>query len=230
MPEQTVLVVDPDLDARKEAVKALEKAGYKVLVADRADTVRRLLKHRPIHIIILEAELPDMSGLTLVRKLRRDPATSTLPLLMLSGVGPDEDLVVRALGDGVDDVVSKPAPPAILVARVGAAVRRHGWEAQAESEVLALRSFRVDLARHTVRVRNREVRLTPKEFAILSYFMRHPDIVFSKRQLLFSLWGSSSSSSTQTVERQIESLRRKLGKEGRSIITVPKVGYRFQPV
>ena len=116
MPSRVVMVVDPDLPARESVARVLEQSAYQVLVAASGASALKLVKEKSVHLILLEFELPDMNGLALLRKLRRNPATTTMPLLMLCGRPSSENLVIRGLDQGADDFLFKPVSPAVLLA------------------------------------------------------------------------------------------------------------------
>lgn len=228
MPTPTVLIVDPDAAAQKRITDALAPSQYQVLCAFSAEEALEVVREERVHMLVVDYDLPRMNGLKVIDRLRRDPRTSTLPILMLSKLNGTDVRLVQGLNAGADDFMFHPIAGEVLSARVGAALRRSQWQAAPAKDKLACKGLKVDLVRHAVTVKGKGVKITPKEFEILIYFMRHPDIVLSKRQIFLSVWGLNVASSTATVERQVESLRKKLGLEGRRIVTLPKVGYRFE--
>jgi two-component system KDP operon response regulator KdpE len=172
--------------------------------------------------------MPNMDGLELCRKVR---AHSRIPIIVLSVKG-EETIKVEALDAGADDYVTKPFSVNELLARVRAALRRTTVVEEAESSLIEVGDFRIDVPGRRVEVRSQEVRLTPKEFEVLVYLARHPDKVVTHRALLAAVWGPNSVEQTEYLRVAVGHLRKKIEPEEsvpHYILTEPWVGYRFNP-
>jgi DNA-binding response OmpR family regulator len=172
--------------------------------------------------------LPEMSGLEVCRRLRQDPATSALPIVMLTAKGEEVDRIL-GLELGADDYIVKPFSPKEVVARVRAVLRRSGVGAPGAPIVIG--ALVIDVASHTVRVHGVPVALTPKEFDLLRALAEARGRVLSREFLLDRVWGYASAEEieSRTVDVHVRRLRVKLGEEGRRLLTVKSVGYRLDP-
>lgn len=185
----------------------------------------RSLPRRTPGLVILDLMLPGMDGFEVCRMLRRDPATSSIPVIMLTAKGHETDKV-EGLELGADDYVTKPFSPRELVARVKAVLRRTG---RAEPETLALGDLiTIDPERFEVKVKDGIVVLTPVEFKILHLLARNQGKVFTRDRILDHLWGNEKAVLDRTVDVHIKNLREKLGDAGDIIRNVRGVGYKLQ--
>jgi two-component system alkaline phosphatase synthesis response regulator PhoP len=220
-----VLVVEDDKDIADLIVHYLQKAGHVVdTLGSGALVMPRVSSTRP-DLIILDLMLPGMDGMHVCEALRHEPATSAIPIIMLTARGEEGDRVA-GLELGADDYVTKPFSPKELVARVGALLRRsqHGRP----SDVLKYRGITIDIARHTVEVDGVEVRLTAKEFLLLQYLVQHRGRVLSRDVLLTDVWGYQYTGGTRTVDVHIRRLREKLPLLSDAITTVKQFGYKLE--
>jgi DNA-binding response OmpR family regulator len=221
-----ILVVDDAEPVREMLSAALARSGYApVAVGDAPQALRALYDERP-HLMLTDLTLPGMTGFELIGRVRE---LTDIPLIVLSGNG-DEAAKVRALSLGADDYVVKPAPPAELVARVSANLRRAGGGHEVPA-VYQDAALCVDLARHQVLVEGRPVSLTPQEFRLMSALVRQPGVVRSADELLDACWGSADGG-PEGLRVYIGYLRRKLGDDARLprlIETVRGFGYRYAP-
>ena len=204
----------------------LEAEGYEVDAATRGDEAELKIRERQPDLVILDWMLPALSGIELCRRLRSRAETATMPVIMLTARG-EEDERIRGLATGADDYVVKPFSVAELMARVRALLRR----AKPEAITPVLRAGDLELDRETFRVRRggREVHLGPTEFRLLEFLMKSPGRVFSREQLLDGVWGRDVYVDERTVDVHIGRLRRALNR-GRSrdpIRTVRGAGYSF---
>ncbi len=170
--------------------------------------------------------MPEMDGLEFCRKIR---TLSQVPLIVLSVRG-DEQTKVKALDAGADDYVTKPFGIDELLARVRATLRRSPANGESEQGVLQEGDFSIDLAKHVVIVRGREVRFTPKEFDLLVYLFRNRDKVLSHRAILGAIWGGEFTEQTEYLRVFIGQLRKKVEQDAsqpKYILTEPWIGYRF---
>jgi len=224
----TILVVDDEAQITRVLKTTLSAQGYGIRTA--ADGAQALLemKNWPPDLLITDLRMPNMDGLELCRRVR---AQSRIPIIVLSVKG-EEANKIEALDAGADDYVTKPFSINELLARVRAALRRASVPEQAETSVIERGDFHIDIQGRRVRVRDREVHLTPKEFDVLVYLARHPERVVTHRALLAAVWGPNSVEQPEYLRVCIGHLRKKLEPDEsrqRYILTEPWVGYRFVP-
>jgi two-component system phosphate regulon response regulator PhoB len=205
----------------------LEKEGFAVETARRGDTGLEAIRRDGPDLILLDLMLPGIGGLELTRVLKRDPATSRVPIVMLTARGEELDRIV-GLELGADDYISKPFSPREVVLRVKAVLRRFQQEESA-SERLVLGGIELDVAGHQLRVRGKEAALTATEFRLLRLLLERCGRVQTRGQLLSDVWGYAEDIDSRTVDTHIRRLRRKLGPEADRIETVIGVGYRLRP-
>ena len=202
----------------------LEKESFQVVSASDGEEALILAKEETPDLILLDWMLPLMSGIELCRRLRRSPGLSKVPIIMLTAKGEETDKV-RGLDSGADDYVTKPFSPAELIARMRAVMRR--THPAIDAEQLVFDNLIMDLAAHRVRRGSRDVHLGPTEFRLLRHLMEHPGRVFSREQLLDSVWGRDIYVEPRTVDVHIRRLRKALNKEDDIdlIRTVRSAGY-----
>jgi two-component system, OmpR family, KDP operon response regulator KdpE len=225
-----ILVVDDEPQLTRVLRTGLKSRGYDVRAA--ADGLAGFETFSDWHpdLVITDLAMPNMDGLELCRRLR---AVSQVPIIILSAKG-EEKIKVEALDIGADDFVTKPFGIDELLARVRASLRRSSAPPMNETAqtVLELGDFHVDLESRNVSVRGREIRLTPKEFDLLIYFMNHSGKVLTHHTLLAALWGGDYVEQDQYLRVFVGNLRKKLETNPASpryILTEPWVGYRFSP-
>ncbi len=178
----------------------LEKAGFAVEVAATGEDALAALAENPPDLALLDWMLPHVSGIELCRRIRRDPATRSLPVIMLTARGEEADRI-RGLDTGADDYITKPFSPDELVARIRALLRRARPALSADELVCG--DIVMDLAAHRVRRAGREIALGPTEFRLLRHFIGHPGRVFSRDALLDAVWGRDIDVEDRTVDVQI---------------------------
>ena len=225
-----ILVVDDEPQLTRVLRTGLKSRGYDVRAA--ADGLAGFETFSDWHpdLVITDLAMPNVDGLELCRKLR---AISQVPIIVLSVKG-EEKTKVEALDLGADDFVTKPFGIDELLARVRASLRRATTESKSEPEpaILDAGDFHIDLESRKVTVRESELHLTPKEFDLLVYFMKHAGKVLTHRTLLAAIWGGDYVEQDQYLRVFVGNLRKKLEKEvsGQNyIVTEPWVGYRFMP-
>jgi len=221
-----VLIVEDEPDIRALVVHHLKREGYQVSAASSGEEALRQVQAAPPDLVILDLMMPAMDGLEVCRRLRQDPATASLPIVMLTAKGDEVDRVL-GLEIGADDYVVKPFSPKELLARVRAVLRRSRPAPGAAP--LRLGALVVDLGTHTASVGEQALALTPKEFDLLRALVEARGRVLSREFLLDRVWGYSRASEieSRTVDVHVRRLRVKLGAEGRRILTVKSVGYRL---
>jgi len=221
-----ILVVEDETSLATLLVYNLEAEGYQVEHVDNGDEAELRLAESPPDLVILDWMLPGVSGLEICRRLRARDNAKDMPVIMLTARG-EEGERVRGLSVGADDYVVKPFSTPELMARVRALLRR----ARPERVASRLTLGDIDLDRDTRRVRRsgREIHLGPTEFRLLEYFMEKPGRVFTRAQLLDSVWGMSAEIDERTVDVHVGRLRKALirGREKDPIRTVRGAGYSF---
>jgi len=224
-----ILVVE-DMDSVVELLRTLlHREGFEVAVAhDGPEALEAVRREKP-DLMLLDLILPVLDGLEVLRRVRQDPITAHLPIIVLSGKGEEQDKVI-GLEIGADDYMTKPFAANELIARVKGRLRRSALTDPAR--VLKVGSLEMELDRHQVRVRGKSVHLTSKEFSLLRALLMTNGRVLSRDALFESVWDLSKDADlqTRTIDVHIRSLRYKLGDEGRRIFTVRNVGYRLDPV
>jgi len=223
-------VVEDEPDIRELIVHHLAREGYRCrAVGSGAEALTEAHARAPA-LVVLDLMLPGIDGLEVCRRLRADPATAAVPIIMLTAKADEVDRVV-GLEMGADDYVVKPFSPKELVARVRAVLRR-ARPAPPASDARPLEGGAVvlDPARHTVTVGGRPVPLTPKEFDLLHALLEAAGRVLSREHLLNRVWGYARADEieSRTVDVHVRRLRAKLGVEGERVGTVKGVGYRFE--
>jgi two-component system phosphate regulon response regulator PhoB len=224
--DSSILVVEDEDPIREMLRVTLEGAGYRVYEAADTGQAQRIMADDRPDIVLMDWMLPGASGLDLTRRMRKDPATREIPIIMLTARG-EEGSKVAGLDAGVDDYVTKPFSTRELLARIKAVMRRvHGAP---EAEIRAGDGLRLDLAQHRVLAADRTVEMGPTEFRLLHFFMTHAERVYSRGQLLDHVWGPSVYIEERTVDVHIRRLRKALEPFGydKLVQTVRGVGYRF---
>ena len=218
-----ILIIEDEPDVADLLTLNLRKAGFKIsTVADGASGLQKAREDRP-DFIILDLMLPKMSGLEVCRILKSEPATSQIPILMLTAKAEEVDRIV-GLEFGADDYVTKPFSPREVVLRIRAILRR----GEKPEETLQAGAISIDPARHKVRVNSKQVHLTSLEFKLLQTLMQRRGRVQDRDRLLNDVWGYESVIDTRTVDTHVRRLREKLGKAGDAIETVRGFGYRLR--
>jgi two-component system KDP operon response regulator KdpE len=226
--KQRILVVDDEQQILLVLRSGLSKHGYDVRVAAEGEAALELFHLWAPNLVITDLSMPNVGGLELCRRLR---AISEVPIIVLSVKG-EEAVKIEALDAGADDFVTKPFGMGELLARMRASLRRSPAETGAALSNVEEGDFHIDLEARIVAVRGREVHLSPKEFELLLYFVRHPGKVLTHRVLLSAIWGGNYVEQTEYLRVFIRHLRKKIEltpAKPRHIITEPWIGYRFNP-
>jgi two-component system, OmpR family, KDP operon response regulator KdpE len=227
--QRNILVVDDEAQITRVLRTALSGHGYLVRTAGDGDEALEVMRQWTPDLVITDLSMPNMGGLELCRRIR---SKSTVPIIVLSVRG-EEKPKVEALDSGADDYVTKPFNINELVARVRAGLRRASTPREEENaSMIEAGDFHIDLNTRLVTVRDREVRLTPKEFDLLSYLAKNPGRVITHHTLLASVWGGMSTQQPEYLHVFMNHLRKKLEPEDgsvRYIVTEKWVGYRFEP-
>lgn len=220
-----VLVVDDEPDVIELLEFNLRQAGFEVIAAESGPEALDKVRTRSPDALVLDLMLPEIDGLEICKRLRRDPATARLPILMLTARAAEVDRIL-GLEMGADDYLAKPFSPRELVLRVKKLLQRPVPPAGAPSRFQG-GDLVLDVARHTVTVRGRPVELTATEFNLLALLMERRGRVQSRDHLLQVVWGYDQLIDTRTVDTHMRRLREKLGSAAAYLETVRKFGYRF---
>ncbi|HET8577852.1 MAG TPA: response regulator [Methylomirabilota bacterium] len=223
-----VLIVEDEPDIRDLLAFHLEREGFQVSKLRSGADALRQIKASPPDLVLLDIMLPELDGLEVCRRLRREPATAAVPVVMLTAKGDEIDRVL-GLELGADDYIVKPFSPKEVVARVRAVLRR-ARPASGAARIVTGR-LSIDPDRHVVAVGETPIQLTPKEFDLLHALAEAEGRVLSREFLLDRVWGYAAASEieSRTVDVHVRRLRVKLADEGRRITTVKSVGYRLEP-
>ena len=222
-----VLVVDDEPQITRVLRVTLGAQGWDVRTAAEGDAALDLLHDWHPDLVITDLAMPHMTGIELCRRIRKE---SSVPIIVLSVKG-EEQAKIEALDAGADDFVTKPFSSGELLARVRASLRRVA-PADSAPPRIDTGDFSIDLDAHSVKVRGRDVHLTPKEFELLVHFARNPGKVLTHRALLGAVWGGEFSEQTEYLRVFVGQLRKKVEQQPsdpRYLRTEPWVGYRFEP-
>jgi DNA-binding response OmpR family regulator len=222
-----VLVVEDEPDIRALIVLHLARDGFRCRTAGTGVEALRAVRTTPPDLVILDLMLPELDGLDVCRRLRQDPLSVAMPIIMLTAKADEVDRVL-GLELGADDYVAKPFSPKELVARVRAVLRR--TRPAETARALSSGALIVDRSRHVVTLAGRPLALTPKEFDLLQALLESAGRVLSREYLLNRVWGYSRADEieSRTVDVHVRRLRAKLGEEGLRITTVKSIGYRLE--
>jgi two-component system, OmpR family, alkaline phosphatase synthesis response regulator PhoP len=227
-----VLVVEDERDIRELVRYTLEQEGFVVDEAADADAALERIARRAPDLMVLDVMLPGMSGLELCRRLRAQPPTATLPILMLTAKGAEVDRVL-GLEMGADDYVVKPFSPREVVARIRALLRRARLLVDVnDAGGYEHGRLRLDFGTYEAFVDGQRIDMTLREFELLRFFVQHPLRVYTREQLLDQVWGRDTFVEPRTVDVHVRRLRRHIERDDANpelILTVRSVGYRFNP-
>ncbi|MGI6359123.1 MAG: response regulator transcription factor [Bacillota bacterium] len=220
-----ILLVDDEQRLRQMLRGYIEHEGYQVVEAVDGAEALRLFSEQQFSLVILDVMMPNVDGWTVCREIR---STSNVPVIMLTARGEEYD---RLFGFdlGVDDYLVKPFSPKELLARMKAIIRRTEQNSTPSTEIV-LDGLQIELKSRTVTADGQTLTLTPREFDLLSFLAQHQNQVFSREQLLNSVWGYDFVGDSRTVDTHVKMLRDHLGQYRRFLITVWGVGYKFQAV
>ena len=228
--KQRILIVDDEPQITRVLRRSLASHGYDVRSAADGESALETFGDWHPDLVITDLSMPNLDGLALCRQLR---TLSSVPVIVLSVKG-EEQTKVEALDAGADDYVTKPFGMDELLARIRATLRRAPEQQAEESESATIETgdFRVNIETREVAVLGRQVRLTPKEFDLLVYMVRHPAKVLTHRTLLAAVWGGNYIEQTEYLRVFVGQLRKKIESDPASpryILTEPWIGYRFDP-
>ncbi len=225
MTSKTVLIVDDEAAIREMIAVALQMAGYRCLEAENAQAAHAIVVDHQPDIILLDWMMPDVSGIELARRLKRETAYADIPIIMLTARS-EEDNKIQGLEAGADDYITKPFSPRELIARLKAVLRRTATAGI--DEPIEVEGLRLDPSSHRVSSGDTELEFGPTEFRLLQFFMTHPERAYTRSQLLDQVWGGNVYVEERTVDVHIRRLRLALGAQHEHLVqTVRGTGYRF---
>jgi len=228
MAKEIILIVEDEKDINELIQYNLEKEGFRVVSTKNGEDALRLLDRELFHLIILDIMLPGMDGLELSKLIKQNERTKNIPVVMLTAKGEESDIVV-GLQIGADDYITKPFSPKVLVARIKAVLRRLA-DKQKPKEVRKIENLIIDMIKHKITYKDKEIVLTSIEFNILEFLSRQPGRVFNRDQIMDGAWKEGKFVVDRAVDVHIRSLRKKLAKAADLIETVRGVGYRFKEI
>lgn len=217
----TVLVVDDEEKIREVVREYAENENYNVIEAENGSKAIQIVQEQPIDVIVLDIMMPILDGFSAYEKIK---AIKNIPTIMLSARSEEYDKLM-GFDLGIDDYLTKPFSPKELMARIKAITKRYQKE---EMDLFCYKDLIIDYKGHTVRIDNQEVKLTPKEYELLVYFVQNANIALSREQLLSTIWGYDFFGDDRTIDTHIKMLRGNLGKYRDLITTVRSVGYKFE--
>jgi len=224
MDNMKVMVVDDEARMRKLVRDFLMRDGFEVIEAgDGEEALNKFYENKDIALIILDVMMPKMDGWEVCREIRKD---SKVPIIMLTARGDERDELL-GFDLGVDEYISKPFSPKILVARVNAILRR--TNKLTDDDRLEAGGIVVDRSAHTASVDGKPMDLSFKEFELLTYFLENQGIALSREKILNNVWNYDYFGDARTIDTHVKKLRSKMGDKGDYIKTIWGMGYKFQP-
>ncbi len=222
-----ILIVEDEKDILQLVKLYLEKEGYRIVTASTGSEGLAQVRTEKPDLIVLDLMLPEIDGLEICKRLRSAPETAMLPIIMLTAKAEESDTII-GLELGADDYVTKPFSPKTLVARVKALFRRLDRKQEDGPARFTYGPLILDLTRHEVTVKGKEVPLTAKEFGLLEHLLRHPGRVLTRDVLLNAVWGYEYYGTTRTVDVHVRRLKQKLPLLDEAILSVKSLGYKLK--
>ena len=224
MDKLKILVVDDESRMRKLVRDFLVKQNFDVLEAgDGEEAVDIFFREKDIALIILDVMMPKMDGWQVCREIR---AYSKVPIIMLTAKSDERD-ELQGFDLGVDEYITKPFSPKILVARVEAILRRSNL--LTNEDIISAGGIELNKSAHQVKIDGKDIELSFKEFELLAYFMENPGIALSREKILNNVWNYDYFGDARTIDTHVKKLRSKLGEKGELIKTIWGMGYKFEP-
>lgn len=215
-----ILVVDDEAGIRDVIREYLENESYEVLEAKNGKEAIQIIEENHIDLLIMDIMMPVLDGFSAVKEIFQK---EKIPTIMLSARTEEYDKLL-GFNLGIDDYITKPFSPKEMVARVKAVLNRSYHIA----DTFSYEDLTVDFQAHTVKIKEKEIKITPKEYELLCYFINNPKVALSREQLLAKVWGYDFFGDDRTVDTHIKMLRNNLGKYRYLITTVRSVGYKFE--
>ena len=216
-----ILIVEDEKNMQSIIAEYMQRGGHTCFTADDGVDALMILKNNPMDLMILDVMMPHLDGFSVCKMARE---MSNLPIIMLTAKSEEEDNL-KGYELGADDYITKPFSPKVLLAKVGALLRRSSIT---PTDSVNAGKITIIPTSHKGFVDGQEINLTHKEYELLYFFMGNPGQIFSREQLLNRIWGYDFEGTTRTVDTHIKTLRQKLGDEGKHIVTLIRSGYKFE--
>jgi phosphate regulon transcriptional regulator PhoB len=225
---EKIVVIEDETDILEVIAYNLKREGYEVITSTSGeDGLEKIEKAHP-QLVVLDLMLPEIDGIELCRKLKADPVTQSIPVIMVTAKGEESD-VVLGLGVGADDYLTKPFSPRELTARVKAVLRRSKSRTETDRrERVVVEGVVIDPQRHEVKVDGESIALTATEFRLLHFLASHPGRVFTRDHLLARVIGEDAIVIDRNIDVHVRAIRKKLGGHRELVETIRGVGYRFK--
>lgn len=222
--EESILVVDDEERMRKLIKDFLTNKGYHILQAEDGEKALEIYQENKskIMLVLLDVMMPKLDGWSVLRQIRQE--NKELPIIMLTARGEEQDELF-GFELGVDEYISKPFSPKILVARVEAILKRTGKN---EQEIKDLGGIQIDKEGRTVSVDGKPIELSLREYELLLYLVQNENIALSRDKILNNVWNYDYYGDTRTIDSHVKKIRHKLGKKGKYIKTIRGIGYKFE--
>ncbi|TVQ77840.1 MAG: DNA-binding response regulator [Phycisphaeraceae bacterium] len=225
MAKPPVLIVEDEVDIAHLIEFHLKREGYTTRIAHSGADALEMLDREPPALVLLDIMMPDVDGLEVCRRIKREPNLRNIPIIMVTARGEESDIVV-GLELGAEDYITKPFSPRVLVARVKTVLRRKSADTSGVISI-AGGALTIDSARHIVQIHNEEVDLTLTQYRLLHYLALRPGFVRTRDQIVSAVRGEGAVLSSRVIDVHIAALRQKLGEFGELVETVRGVGYRL---
>lgn len=222
--KRSILLVEDDMLMREFITDYFKKEQWEVHEAENGRAALDLFGRLSVDLVVLDIMMPEMDGWSVCRRIRE---SSNVPIIMITARAEDEDQLM-GFELGADEYVTKPLSPRVLVARAAALMKRAEGAVGKDGEKLAFGDLAVNREAHTVTVGGQPVNLSPKEYDLLLFLIKHYGKVLSREYILNAVWGYDYLGDLRTVDTHIKKLRAKLGDAGQSIVTVIRSGYKFE--
>ncbi len=225
MSNERILLVDDEARIRRLVKDFLTRDGYEVLEAsDGQEALDQYFSNNDLSLVILDVMMPKLNGYEVAREIRKD---SDIPIIMLTAKS-EEDDELQGFELGVDEYISKPFSPKILMARVAAVIRRSNGSVLSGNNMTEVGGIVIDIDAHVVTIDGEEIVLSVKEFELLNYFVQNKGIALSRDTILNNVWNYDYFGDARTIDTHVKKLRSKLGEKGSYIKTIWGMGYKFE--
>ena len=227
VPATAILVVDSQKNIRRRVENHLVKAGYRIIAVEAVSDLLARARAEQVSMVLLHCMPPAEQVLSMIRSFKKDAHGKRVLVMMYSKQCTQPTQVVAALESGVDEYIAFPFDWKVFCARIKALLRRASFQT-AQPRWITYKNIKVNPDAHIAQVDNKQVSLTPKEFGLLYQFIEKQGTVLDRAYLMESIWEYSYFGTTRTVDKHVENLRNKLGKTGKNILTVERVGYKLE--
>ena len=227
MASEKILIVEDEKDVMELVRYNLAKEGFDCTTAYNGQEALNKVQITAPDLILLDLMLPEIDGLEVCKKLKKNPQTEQIPVIMVTAKSDEAD-IVTGLELGADDYITKPFSPKVLIARIKAVLRRKTIEIPTKSTIVKIHDIQIDPGRYKVLIKDKAAELTSTEFSLLHFLASRPGWVFTRYQIVDAIHGTDYPVTDRSIDVQIVGLRKKLGSAGKYIETVRGIGYRFK--